>query len=355
MKLTLRGHQDLYAVEQLMMQLFPQTDEGEALSALSAGKTYLTATAKIEYQGQVGRGARRLPVAEAENVRLRRQILQQSFYLAALQVLPAPPPWGALAGVRPTKLTSARLLAGGTEASADRLLKDTYFVSEARRRLCIDASRHTVETARLLRPRDLSVYVGIPFCPTRCAYCSFVSQSVEKFGKDLPPYLEALLREITHTGQLLRQTGRTVRTLYIGGGTPTTLSAPQMEQLLAAIRENFDLSECLEFTVEGGRPDTLDLQKLQVIRQGGADRMSINPQTMSDDVLRRIGRRHTTAQTLQAFEDARAAGFDGINMDLIAGLPGDTADSFLDSVRQVVALSPSNITVHFLPVCRFLP
>ena len=348
MKLTLRGHQDLYAVEQLMMQLFPQTDEGEALSSLSAGKTYLTATAKIEYRGRVGRAVKRLPAAERDDVRRRRRILQQSFYLAALQVLDAPPPWGALAGVRPTKLTSAHLLSGGTEASADRLLKDTYFVSEARRRLCIDASRHTVETARLLRHRDLSIYVGIPFCPTRCAYCSFVSQSIEKFGKDLPPYLEALLREIAYTGGLLRKTGRTVRTLYIGGGTPTTLSAPQMDRLLAAIREHFDLSECLEFTVEGGRPDTLDLEKLRVIRQGGADRMSINPQTMSDEVLRRIGRRHTTAQTLRAYADAQAAGFEGINMDLIAGLPGDTADSFLASVRQVIGLDPSNITVHTL-------
>ena len=348
MKLTLQGHSELYAVEQLMMQLFPEEAEGEAVSTLSAGTTYLTATAKITLHGRTGHGTKRLPIGEKDNVRLRRRILQQSFYLAAVEVLGFSPPWGALAGVRPTKLVSAHLLSGGTEQSADKLLKDTYFVSGARRRLCIDSARHTVETARLLRPKDLSVYVGIPFCPTRCAYCSFVSQSVEKFGKDLAPYLDALEREIRRTGALLQKTGRTVRTLYMGGGTPTTLSAPQMERLLSVIRESFDLSECLEFTVEGGRPDTLDLEKLQVIRQGGADRMSINPQTMSDDVLRRIGRNHTTAQTLRAYEDAKTAGFDGINMDLIAGLPGDSVDSFLNSVEKVIALEPSNITVHTL-------
>src|SRR5699024_10220303 len=186
------GHSELYAVEQLMMQLFPEEAEGEAVSTLSPGTTYLTATAKISLHGRTGRGTKRLPIGEKDNVRLRRRILQQSFYLSAVEVLVFSPPWGALAGVRPTKLLSAHLLSGGTEQTANKLLKDPYFVSGARRRLCIDSARHTVETARLLRPKDLSVYVGIPFCPTRCAYCSFVRQSVEKFGKDLAPYLDAL-------------------------------------------------------------------------------------------------------------------------------------------------------------------
>ncbi len=357
MKLYLKGHQELYAVEQLQMQLFPdeptETADGPfggdgAVSALSLGRRYLTATAKITWHGRTARASRRLDASKAGDVRLRRRILQQSYFQAAVQLLETAPPWGALAGVRPTKLSTQHMLDGGTERSADRMLRDVYCVTPARRRLCIDASRHTLETRSLLRPRDLSVYIGIPFCPTRCAYCSFVSQSVEKFGRYLEPYLEALLREIAYTGRLLRQSGWTVRTLYMGGGTPTTLSAPQMERLLAAIGEHLDLSQCLEFTVEGGRPDTLDLEKLQVIRRGGADRVSINPQTMSDQVLRRIGRRHDTAQTLQAYRDAVEAGFEGINMDLIAGLPGDTAESFLDSVHQVIDLAPSNITVHTL-------
>ena len=360
MKLYLKGHQELYAVEQLHMQLFPgeptEAVEGPfagdgTVSSLSRGKKWLTAAARVTWQGKTARVVKRIPV-EQEDVRLRRRILQQSFFLAATQVLGTVPAWGALAGVRASKISTQHMLQGGTERSADALLKDVYFVTPARRRLCIDSSRHTLEAISYLRPNDLSVYIGIPFCPTRCAYCSFVSQSIERFGQYLEPYLEALCKEIAYTGKLLKQSGKVIRTLYMGGGTPTTLNADQMKRLLACINEHLDLSECLEFTVEGGRPDTLDLEKLRVIRQGGADRMSINPQTMSDEVLRRIGRRHDTAQTLQAYEDAVAAGFEGINMDLIAGLPGDTADSFVASVERVIALNPSNITVHTLALKR---
>lgn len=358
MKLYLKGHTELYAVEQLQMQLFPGEptetvtapfgSADGAVSTLSCGKTWATATAKVTWQGKTALASKRIPVEQAEDVRLRRRILQQSYFLAATQVLGTRPPWGALSGVRPTKLSTQHIQAGGTEASADKMLRDVYFVTPERRRLCIDCSRHTLEAASLLRPKDLSVYIGIPFCPTRCAYCSFVSQSIEKFGSYLEPYLEALLKEIAYTGKLLRESGWKIRSLYIGGGTPTTLSTPQMKRLMDGIQANFDLSDCLEFTVEGGRPDTLDLEKLKVIRAGGANRMSINPQTMSDDVLRRIGRSHTTKQLLQAYDDAVKAGFEGINMDLIAGLPGDTVEGFSNSVRQVIDLNPTNITVHTL-------
>ena len=297
---------------------------------------------------QDGKAVKRLEKSKADDVRLRRRILQQSYFLAATEVRGITPPWGALAGVRPTKLSTQHIQNGGTEASADRMLRDIYYVTPQRRKLCIDCSRHTLEAAGHLREKDLSVYIGIPFCPTRCAYCSFVSQSIEKFGKFLEPYLDALIKEIEYTGKLLKQSGWIIRSLYMGGGTPTTLNSKQMKRLMDAINAHFDLSQCLEFTVEGGRPDTLDLEKLQVIRDGGADRMSINPQTMSDDVLRRIGRSHDTAQIYKAYEDAVKAGFEGINMDLIAGLPGDTVESFLHSVHQVIALDPSNITVHTL-------
>ena len=356
MKLLLRNHTERYPVEQLQLQLFPAepselveapfTGDG-AISTLSRGKTYLTATAKITRQGKTGFAAQRVKLEQAD-VRLTRRILQRSYYLAALQVLDAAPPWGALSGVRPSKLSTACLLDGGTEKQAKRLLETTYFVSPERARLCVDASRHTVKTLSLLEPKDLSLYIGIPFCPTRCAYCSFVSQSVERFGSLLEPYLEALLREVACTGALLRQSGYHIRTLYMGGGTPTTLSARQMERLLSAVQTEFDLSRCLEFTVEGGRPDTLDEEKLRVIKDGGATRISINPQTMSDEVLRLVGRRHTAAETVEAFRQAKKVGFDDINMDLIAGLPGDSTDSFADSLEQVLALQPSNVTVHTL-------
>ncbi|MGN0978614.1 MAG: coproporphyrinogen dehydrogenase HemZ [Faecousia sp.] len=347
MKLKLIGHDDRYAVEQLQLALFPDNTEGEAVSALHRGQTWLTATAKITIGGKTVCRSRRLK-ADQETVRLRRRCLQQSYYLAAKELLPTVPPWGALAGVRPTKITTKHMLEGGTPASADRLLKDVYYVTEDRRRLAVDCSVSTVKAAELLEPEDLSLYVGIPFCPTRCTYCSFVSRTIGKKTELLEPYLAALLKEIEVTGTLLKQSGRHVRTVYIGGGTPTTLSAPQLVRLLDAIRSCFDLSRCIEFTVEGGRPDTLDAEKLRAIREHGADRMSINPQTMEDSVLRACGRPHRGEDVLRAYREAVEAGFAAINMDLIAGLPTDTVEGFRYSLDTVAHAHPANITVHTL-------
>ena len=347
MKLTLIGHDDRYAVEQLQMALFPEGSEGEAVSSLHRSETWLTATAKITVDGKTATASRRIKAPE-ETVRLRRRALQQSYYLAATKLLPKIPAWGALAGVRPTKITTRHMLEGGTPKSADKLMKDVYYVTEDRRRLAVDCSISTVNAAKLLQPDDLSLYVGIPFCPTRCTYCSFVSRTIGKKTELLNPYLEALLKELEITGRLLADSGRHVRTLYIGGGTPTTLSTPQMAYLLDAIRDSFDLSRCIEFTVEGGRPDTLDAEKLRAIYDHGADRMSINPQTMEDHVLRACGRPHKAADVIRAYGEAVDAGFQAINMDLIAGLPQDNFDGFRRSLDTVAALNPANITVHTL-------
>ena len=347
MKLTLIGHDDLYAVEQLQMSLFGNNAPGEAVSTLVRSGTYTTAVTAIEYNGQTARATRRFRTAD-ETVRLRRQKLQQSYYAAAVKLLPEAPPWGALSGVRPTKITTKHLLEGGTPASADRLLRDTYYVTPERRQLALDCSASTVRAASLLNEKDVSLYVGIPFCPTRCIYCSFVSRTIGRRSDLLEPYLQALLKEIKVTGRLLANSGRKVRTIYIGGGTPSSLSTPQMITLLDAIRESFDLSGLLEFTVEGGRPDTLDQEKLNAIRAHGADRMSINPQTMEDSVLAACRRPHSGADVLRSFRQAEEAGFQAINMDLIAGLPTDTFEGFRRSLDATIALNPANITVHTL-------
>ena len=347
MNLTLIGHDDRYAVEQLQMALFPENPPGTAESALHRGKTWLTATAKITLDGKTASASRRLKASE-ETVRLRRRALQQSYYLAAIQLLPKLPAWGALAGVRPTKITTKHLLEGGTPKSADKLMKDVYYVTEDRRRLAVDCSVSTVSAAKLLEPEDISVYVGIPFCPTRCTYCSFVSRTIGKKTELLEPYLTALEQEIRVTAELMRASGKHLRTIYIGGGTPSTLSTPQMIRLLDTLRESFDFSRCIEFTVEGGRPDTLDAGKLRAIREHGADRMSINPQTMRDSVLRACGRPHKAEDVVRAYREAEDAGFTAINMDLIAGLPTDTAEGFFHSLDAVAALNPANITVHTL-------
>lgn len=347
MNLTLIGHDDRYAVEQLQLALFPDAGEGEAVSKLSRGNIWLTASVRITIAGRTASATRRLS-ADQETVRLRRRALQQAYYMAARQLLPEAPPWGALAGVRPTKLTTRHLLNGGTLDSAKKLLRDVYYVTEGRIRLAMDCSQSSAKAAALLSPNDVSVYIGIPFCPTRCAYCSFVSRTVGRKTELLSPYLEALLTELRHTGDLLRASGKTVRTLYIGGGTPTTLSTPQMILLLDAIHDSLDLSRCLEFTVEGGRPDTLDAEKLRAIRAHGADRMSINPQTMVDSVLRACGRPHKADDVLRAYCQAQEAGFTAVNMDLIAGLPTDDYPGFCQSLDTVAALRPGNITVHTL-------
>ena len=347
MKLTLQGHSDLYAVEQLQLSLFPEGVEGEAVSKLHRGKTWLTASATITAFGKTVRACRRIKAAD-ETVRARRRALQQSYYLAATQLLDTVPPWGALAGVRPTKITTKHILEGGSEKSADKLLRDVYFVTDDRRKLALDCTRSTVQAASLLEQKDISLYIGIPFCPTRCAYCSFVSRTVGMRTELLEPYLQALLREIRLTGELVAKSGCRVRTIYMGGGTPTTLSSQQMAVLMDTVKESFDLRHLLEYTVEGGRPDTLDLDKLRVIRTHGADRMSINPQTMVDAVLKQSARPHTAADVLRAYHQAVEAGFDAINMDLIAGLPGDDLAGFQHSLDTVAALGPANITVHTL-------
>ena len=347
MKLTLIGHEDRYAVEQLQMALFPDNPEGQAESTLHRGNTWLTATAKITLNGKTATASRRLKASE-ETVRLRRRALQQSYYLAAVQLLPKVHAWGALAGVRPTKITTKHLLEGGTPKSADKLMKDVYYVTEDRRRLAVDCSQSTVHAVSLMEPEDISVYVGIPFCPTRCTYCSFVSRTIGKKTELLDPYLAALEQEIRCTAQLMRSSGKHLRTLYIGGGTPTTLTTPQMIRLLDTLRESFDFSRCIEFTVEGGRPDTLDAEKLRAIREHGADRMSINPQTMEDPVLRACGRPLKAQDVIRAYHEAEDAGFTAINMDLIAGLPQDSVEGFIRSLDAVAALNPANITVHTL-------
>ena len=346
MNLTIYGHDDRYAVEQLLMSLLGQ-QEITVSSRLSRGKQWLTAITEIEIRGKKTRAARRLK-AEQETVRLRRQILQQSVYLAALPHLDNPPAWGAMAGVRPTKLSTKHLLEGGTAESADKLLKDVYFVTPQRRKLAIDCSLSTVDAVKKTNPNDLSLYIGIPFCPTRCSYCSFVSRTVGKRTELIEPYLNALYKELSHAGKLLANSGKTIRTIYIGGGTPTTLTGEQMARLLDAIADSFDLSRCMEFTVEGGRPDTLTAEKLRMIREHGADRMSINPQTMEDAVLKACGRPHTAKDILNRYQEAVDAGFSAINMDLIAGLPKDSYEGFCRSLDTVAALNPANITVHTL-------
>ncbi len=261
------------------------------------------------------------------------------------------PPWGILTGVRPAKLYSRLFLLDGAQKT-DEYFKSKLLVTDSKLSLCKQTRLKEESIVSLSRPESFSLYIAIPFCPSRCSYCSFVSHSVEHAKKLIPQYVELLCEEIKVTADIARKNGLRLETIYMGGGTPTTLTAEQMNTVLRTVRENFDLSHLREFTVEAGRPDTITEEKLQSIKQNGVDRISINPQTMNDDVLAAIGRRHTAQETVEAFNLARHLGFNNINMDLIAGLPSDTVDSFSHTLGSILSLSPESVTVHSLAMKR---
>jgi oxygen-independent coproporphyrinogen-3 oxidase len=259
------------------------------------------------------------------------------------------PEWGLLTGVRPAKLYSKLLRTMGKEKTDD-YFKNTLFVSDEKISLCAE----TVEPEEVIvsknSPDSFSLYVSVPFCPSRCSYCSFVSHSVDKAGKLIDDYVKLLCEEIKITGEVAKRNALKLQTVYIGGGTPVAFSAEQLRVVMTAISENFCLDGISEYTVEAGRPDAIDRDKLVAIKEGGATRISVNPQTMNDSVLREIGRNHTAEQTVAAFNLAREVGFDNINMDLIAGLPTDTLESFKNTLDTILKLDPESITIHSLSV-----
>ena len=221
-------------------------------------------------------------------------------------------------------------------------------MSPARRRLALESAEAGLKAKRELRPEDISLYIGIPFCPTRCAYCSFVSASVEKSFHLMTPYLEALTAAVEAAGRMVKETGLRIKSFYMGGGTPTTLSAGQMDALLTAVNKAFDLSGCAEYCIEAGRPDTIDREKLQVLLDHGADRISVNPQSLEPRVLRAIGRQHSPEDIEKAMTLATSMGFPHVNMDLIAGLPADTPEGFRRTLDRCLTFGADNITVHTL-------
>ncbi|MGN1015244.1 MAG: coproporphyrinogen dehydrogenase HemZ [Butyricicoccus sp.] len=289
---------------------------------------------------------------EQETKRAETHAVKMAVFDAVTPFLDFVPEWGSLTGVRPAKFARGFLEKGYSPAEVARIMTDEYKVSPARRALAIRSAGIAWDRKQKLHKRDISLYVGIPFCPSRCSYCSFVSHSIEKAGALMAPYLDTLCAEIEHAGEVVRQAGLRIVSVYIGGGTPTTLSAQQMDRLLRTIRRSFDLSAITEFTVEAGRPDTIDEQKLRVLAENGVDRISINPQSMNDEVLRTIGRKHSAQDVVRTYELARSIGFRVINMDTIAGLEGDTPESFAETMDTLIALDPENITVHTLAVKR---
>ena len=363
MKLYLYGHEYKYAVEQMLLTLYPTerpqypegAPEGERMeirlrrSAEGAEASCELVLDTGHWKGRDFAPASSMTSPLEENSRCQR-LIKNAIYRAALASGHPRPAWGALTGVRPGKLLSPLLSAGMSEEEALERFTEEYDVSRSRARLCLDASRETLETIAALDEKDVCLYVGIPFCPTRCAYCSFVSQSVEKSMALIEPFLEALRLEMAATAKQVKRLGLRVVSIYMGGGTPTTLSAGQLDDLCSLLEREFDLSRLQEYTVEAGRPDTMSREKLLVLSKHGVDRVSVNPQTMSDAVLETIGRKHTAADIVEALQKVRDVGGFAVNMDLIAGLPSDSAEGFAHTLEQVLELAPENITVHTLSI-----
>lgn len=260
-------------------------------------------------------------------------------------------PWGILTGVRPVKLLR-RLAEESSEEQAVKKFEKDFFVSNEKIALSRETEHNERKILELSKPESFSLYVGIPFCPSRCSYCSFVMASIERAKKLIEPYTKLLCEEIKRTAEIANKLGLRLETVYFGGGTPTTLSAEQLDTVLGTVNKSFDMSTCREFTVEAGRPDTIDIAKLFALKENKVDRISINPQTVNDEVLKTIGRKHTAQQFFDAFELARKCGFDNINTDLIAGLPTDTPESFKNSLDSIVRLNAECITVHTLCMKR---
>lgn len=260
-------------------------------------------------------------------------------------------PWGNLTGIRPTKLPMGMLAEGMRDEEIIARMKETHAVSDGKAQLSLDIARREKRILDSIHYKDgYSLYIGIPFCPTTCLYCSFTSYPIAMWGKRIEEYLQALFREIDFAAQAYRE--KVLDTVYIGGGTPTTLEADELDRLLSYIREKFDFRYAAEFTVEAGRADSITREKLEVLKKHGVTRISVNPQTMKDETLKVIGRQHTVEQVREAFGLAREAGFDNINMDIILGLPGELEADVQDTIHEIIKLNPDSLTVHSLAIKR---
>ena len=364
MILRIFGHDFHYECENLCRVYYPNekinivygddgADEKEVITVCEPadGGSRLIVTAKID-------GAQKrleaVVTAEENELRDKSELKTAQMIFALLSELTGYiPPWGVLTGVRPSKLM-LRLIADMGEEKAKEYFTGSLLVSDEKTNLAHTVAKAEEKIVGLSERNSSSLYVSIPFCPTRCSYCSFVSHSIANSNarKMVPEYLDKLSEEIRLTGDIASELGLRLESVYFGGGTPGVLEAPQMDRLLTDIEKSFDLSTVREYTVEVGRPDTVTPEKLRALKLHNVGRISINPQTFNQKTLELIGRNHSVDQSVKAYTLAKAYGFDCINMDLIAGLPEETLDDFIASVDTALSLSPENITVHTLALKR---
>ena len=270
----------------------------------------------------------------------------RAIFAAGKELLGHTPPWGILTGVRPAKVASSLLRSGKGVLRAKKVLRDEYFLNPQKAALAVSVASAEYKIMKKMPENTCSLYISIPFCPSRCAYCSFVSYTTKRLLSLIDDYLNAMIADLEDTFDTIRRLGMRVTTVYIGGGTPTTLNPDQLQRLLSTIGKHLKVEELLEFTLEAGRPDTITREKLEIAKAYGVTRVSVNPQTLNDDILKEIGRHHTVDDFFRAYALAKEIGFRDINVDLIAGLPGDDFKNFSETVDKIIELSPTNITVH---------
>ena len=300
-------------------------------------------TVKAKIDGKYAEAKRTAENDHARNMEL-------AVFGVLTEILSIRPKWGVLTGIRPVKLAMQLHDRGLSEEEIRKKLKEERLVSDEKLDLLLTTMEHELEIRASSRPNSVSLYISIPFCPSRCSYCTFTSHSVEKAAKLIPQYVELLCGELKDIAVLIDEIGLHLETVYMGGGTPTVLTAKQLDRVLSTVNESFDMTGVRELTVEAGRPDTITAEKLAVLKKNGVGRISINPQTMDDEVLAAIGRKHTAEDVKNAFALAKTFDFDSINMDLISGLPGDNMEKFRKTIAEVIAMNPDNITLHTLTV-----
>ncbi|QXM05942.1 coproporphyrinogen dehydrogenase HemZ [Crassaminicella indica] len=366
-KVLLRGHDYQYEVSELI-KVFKKFQEIEFVKdeALAEDQSFLLVS-KVEKQNDEYTICAKLIknhktiiqnsincIKETDNQKKMRKILKQKIKLSIFHVLSkfyeTNPPWGILTGIRPTKIVHELMEQNFELKQIREILKEKY-------QMCAEKIDLVTEIAQMERPflatnsNDLvSMYVSIPFCPTRCIYCSFPSNPLDKGKNLIKAYLKALCYEIQEIGKILKKHNKKVETLYIGGGTPTTLTHEELEMLIKEIKKHIDLRWVKEITVEAGRPDTITIEKLMVLKREGVNRISINPQTMNQRTLDVIGRSHTAEEIIHSYNMAKQVGFDTINMDIIIGLPGETVEMVETTMKEIEKLNPENLTVHTLAV-----
>lgn len=309
----------------------------------------LSATVKLSGKEPVS-GEKTLPVT-AEKAQLEHELCRVLFHILS-DLTGIRPPWGLMTGIRPVKKVTELMDKGLSREEIEKSLTERFELAPDKLRLACETAVNQQPILRKIDSGAVSLYVSIPFCPTRCSYCSFVSHSMDSAVKLMPEYVDALCRELKIIGDMIKNYGTRIDTVYFGGGTPTSLEAEDIRTIMECVAANFDLDSIREYSFEAGRPDTITEEKLRVIKALGATRISVNTQTLNDDVLKVIGRKHSGADFITAFETARKLGFDNINTDLIAGLPTESFESFRDSLDKVVELSPESITVHTLTIKR---